>query len=467
MRTTLSFAAGLLAATVLPAGASAQTYYDDVRPVLVENCVGCHAENGAAWSMEDPEQTFTRHRRIARAMMLRRMPPWLAEDGHQEYMGDISLDAETLAMVERWAEAGYAKGTERADPVAASTAAHHGFQPDLSLDVLPGGPFLPDQEADDEYRCFVVDWTGEETTYVTGFRAVPGNVGVAHHVVIYGVAPEMADRYRELEGEEEGAGYRCFGGALPDRLGQREVRAAYEAKYPDGLREMSRANWWLAHWAPGMDGHVFPEGTGIRIRPGSAIVVQMHYYTKDAPNQTDADTRLDFQVASSVERPAFHLAQTFSPWLGSERNQTMVIPAGEQRTYEYSDNLGDLLGYIAFLTDVDQERIEALEVHSANLHMHAFGHSGEITLNHPTGLKETLLSVPRWDLRWQRDFTFAQPKVFARDQLRRTSLAVECTFENDTDGPVYGGYGSYDEMCFNFSYIAVREGEPATQSGGR
>ena len=146
----------------------------------------------------------------------------------------------------------------------------------------------------------------------------------------------------------------------------------------------------------------------------------------------------------------------------------MVIPSGTQQTFEMEDNLGNLLGYIGFLTQVPQDRIQALEIHSANLHMHAFGHSGEITLTHDTGRVETLLSVPRWDLAWQRDFTFTAPKLIDREALEGTRLGVRCTFENDTDETVYGGYGSMEEMCFNFSYIAVREAPAAdTPTEGR
>ncbi len=470
MRRSISLlvASTLAVVALAPTDAVGQDYYSDIRPILAENCLQCHAEDGIAFSMENAERTFARRRRIASALLERRMPPWLAERGHQDYLADISLDPATLAVIERWAEGGFLKGDPKPDPAprVARMAGHARFQPDLFLDVIPGGSYLPDPGSTDEYRCFLVDWTGAEESYVTGFRAVPGNLDVAHHVVVYGVEPEMADRYRELEDEEEGAGYRCFGGATPDRLGNRAERTAYEARYPDGLRELNRANWWLAHWAPGMDGHVFPAGTGIRMKPGALIVVQMHYYTKEAPDTPDQNTRLDFQVASSVERPAFHLSQTNGRWLVGERTGSMVIEPGELPTYEYTDNLGQLLGYIAALTGVEEPRIQQLEVHSANLHMHSYGHSGRITLNDPDGRQETLLSVPRWDLRWQRDFTFSEPKVFSRDELRRTSISVECTFENPTEKAVYGGYGSDDEMCFNFSYIAVREGEPATASGG-
>ena len=459
----------LLAVLLAAAPTTAQTYYEDIRPVLVENCVRCHSESGIAWSMEDAEATYERARRISRAIDLRRMPPFLAEPGHQEYVGDISLPEETLAMVRRWAEAGHPKGTERPDPEPIAMAGHHSaFEGDVTLEVLPGTSYLPEPSRDDDYRCFLVDWTEDAESYITGFRAVPGNTNVAHHVVVYAVQPEMWERYKELEDGEEGPGYQCFGGALPDRLGNRTVRAEYEERYPDGVRQLNRANFWLAHWAPGMDGHVFPEGTGLRMEPGSGLVVQMHYYSGDAPGERDAETRMDFMTEATVERPAVHLAQTRGEWLGSSRNETMVVPPGEMRTFAYRDRLGDLVNYIGAVTGVDPADITGLELHSANLHMHAFGHSGEITLQHETGELETLLSVPRWDLDWQRDFTFAAPKIFDLEALDDVFLDVRCTYENPTDQTVYGGYGSFDEMCFNFSYIAVvqgtpTEGEPASR----
>jgi hypothetical protein len=361
-------------------------------------------------------------------------------------------------MVAAWREGGFPKGRARPDPEVSSPT-HPAFLPDLSIELMPGASYLPDQSADDEYRCFVIGWTGEERGYITGFRAVPGNRNVAHHVVVHAVEPEMVDRFKELDREEEGLGYRCFGGALPDRLGRRADRDAYEARYPNGVRELSRGSWWLAHWAPGMDGHVFPEGTGIMLEPGAGLVVQMHYYSVDARGQADAGSRVDFQFAENVERPAFHLSQTRSAWLAGERNGSMVVPPGETVTYAMDEDLGSLIPYVARVTQVDEASIEGFEVHSANLHMHAFGQSGAITLTDDSGRTETLLSVPRWDLYWQRDFTFTEPKVFARDRLEGTSIRVRCTYHNATADTVYGGYGSYDEMCFNFSYIAVRVGK--------
>jgi hypothetical protein len=449
-------AATLLAA---PAPTSAQEYYADIQPIIQQRCMSCHGVNGPGWNMTDTGATYERRQMIVAMVLQRLMPPWLAAPGHQDYVGDMSLEEEELEIFRRWREAGFPQG-RRVNDVAHTdhrwAHGHAAFQPDVSLEILPGRSYLPVQTRDDDYRCFVVDWTDPEPGFVTGFRARPGNLQVAHHVVVHAVSPAMAERFRELDAMEEGEGYQCFGGALPDRLGRRAERAAYEAKYPDGLRELNRGNFWLAHWAPGMDGHVFPDGTGIRMEPGSALVVQMHYYSKSAPGERDAGSRVEFMTARSVDRPAFHFAQTRGEWLAGEQNRSMVIQPGTRATYEVTDELEEMLPYIAYITNVPQAEISALEVHSVNLHMHEHGHSGVISLTDGHGRRETLLSVPRWDLRWQRDFTLEQPKVFATGELKGVRLNTECTFHNRTQQIVYGGYGSFDEMCFNFAYIAVR-----------
>lgn len=473
----LPLLAPLLLPALAPSSASGQDYYADIRPILVQNCMGCHRDGGPGWSMEDPAETYRRQVMIASMILDRRMPPWLAEPGHQEYVDDLSLRDYVLELVRRWQDADYPEGEPWPDPApgvvhgTAHGGGSHEFASDLALEMLPGQAYLPVQERPDDYRCFVVDWPGERPQYVTGFRAHPGNLAVAHHVVVYSVEPRLAERFRELEAAEEGPGYQCFGGALPDRLGRSDERFAYEARYPDGVRELDRGHFWLAHWAPGMDGHRFPEGTGIRMDPGAVLVLQMHYYSRHAPGERDAGTRVDFQLADRVERPALHFAQTFAPWLNSGQNRSMVVPPGGTSTYETADDLASLIPLVARVTGVDASRIQGLEIHSVNLHMHAFGHSGRVSLRDRTGRKETLLSVPRWDLRWQRDFTFREAKVFRRQDLQRTVLSVECTFRNPTDQVVVGGYGSFDEMCFNFAYIAVQVEEAgagaAPQGGSR
>ena len=391
------------------------------------------------------------------------MPPWLAEGGHQEYVGDYSLTNDEKQLVAAWAAADYPKG--EATKTRFSSPELIAFEADLTLDVIPNGSYLPNQERKDDYRCFIVDWPYEEDMYVTGFMATPGNLKVAHHLVNFAVGPEASEILKTISEEEEGPGHQCFGGALPDRLGSDEAQQALEARFPGGMETLYRNNFWLSHWAPGMYGEEFPEDTGILIRPGSVIVVQMHYYSAFAPGELDENTKMHFQVARHVEKPSINLPLSEDRWLGARRNQSMVIDKGETATFETSEDFARVARYAAHALRINPDDIEALELRSANVHMHAFGAAGEASLLHPGGRKETLLNIPRWDLDWQRDFLFEASKFIPREDFERTRLIVECTFTNYSDDVVYGGFGSDDEMCFNFSYVSViRRAESVAQS---
>ena len=443
----------LLAASGSVTPAFAADYYGDIRPVIERKCVMCHSAASVSFSFEDPEQTYGYRQAIAAAVAGRRMPPWLAEAGHQDYREDISLTAAELQLFDAWVNDGFSRGEVRdrrpVPPVYAP------FSADLVVDVMPGKSYLPNASRADDYRCFVVDWPATEPTYITGFRAAPGNLRVAHHLVLFAAATEVADRYKALEKEEEGMGYQCFGGPVPDRFQDESVREAYEAQHPNGIEELNNNSFWVAQWAPGTDGYAFPKDTGIPMQPGMALIVQMHYYSAFAAGERDSGTQMQFTVGDEVSKPAFILPLTRNQWLYGEHNQSMVIPPGERRTYVDSVDLERLKGMAAAITDTPPDLIEALEVHSANLHMHSYGASGIISLIDKHGLEEVLLSVPRWNLNWQRNFAFESPKVFGRDEFADTRIRVQCTFENPKDEPVYGGFGSDEEMCFNFSYVAL------------
>ncbi|TVR99157.1 MAG: hypothetical protein EA418_00425 [Wenzhouxiangellaceae bacterium] len=438
---------------------AAPDYHGEIRPMIEQHCLMCHADDSISFSFADPEFTYNLGPAIVATVRDRRMPPWLAEPGHQQYVDDISLSSAQIETFLAWADGGFPRG-EPASRNGAPPALARSFQADLALDVLPGQSYLPRQDRADDYRCFVIDWPLDEPAYVTGFRAAPGNLRVVHHLVLFAVQPQLAERFRELQDAEEGPGYQCFGAAVPDRLGLPEQRQAYEQRYPDGVIELHRGNYWLAHWAPGMEGYSFPSGTGIPMPPGSVLVAQMHYYSVYAPGEADTGSQMEFQVSSLVERPAINVPITFDPWFEGRRNRSLVVPPEQSARYATAATLQGIAGYMSRLFGVDPARVEAAEVHSANLHMHRFGASGRVTLTEPSGRKNILLSVPRWDLNWQRDFTFDEPMVFPAAQLERTRMGVECVFENPTAEEVLGGYGSDDEMCMNLSYVALRLTEP-------
>ncbi len=451
----------LFIATLLGCGpgiaAAAVEFHEDVMPLIAANCVVCHSNDGVSFSFEDPDEAYPFRAAIALAVKDDRMPPWLAEAGHQDYVGDFSLTAAEKSLIAEWADAGY----PRADTETAVTAKAQveDFDYDLTVAVLPGGSYLPDQSNKDEYRCFIVDWPYETEKYVTGFMAQPGNTRVSHHLVNYTIGPEAVEILKTLSEEEEGSGHRCFGGPLPDSIGKDGARKRIENRFPDGWNRLVNNAYWLSHWAPGMYGIEFPEGTGILVRPGSVVVVQMHYFSAFAPGESDSNTMMHFRLADTVEKPSLFHPLSDNRWLNGSDNESMQIRPGESATYEVSESFADLADYATGALEIDSEEISAIELQSANVHMHASGASGITSLLDSNGRKETLLNIPRWNLAWQRDYMFTEGKMIHRSEFADTRLIVECTFRNHTDEIVYGGFGSDDEMCFNFSYLSVIRNE--------
>jgi hypothetical protein len=92
-------------------------------------------------------------------------------------------------------------------------------------------------------------------------------------------------------------------------------------------------------------------------------------------------------------------------------------------------------------------------------HMHFRGKSFEYRLTYPSGEKETLLVVPKYDFNWQLTYELAEPKVLPAGTL------IECTahFDNsannkynpDPSKAVHFGEQTWEEMMIGFFEVSV------------
>lgn len=442
--------AGILA--LAPKFAAGQTtYFREIKPLLAEKCVGCHQVGGIGpFALDTLAKVTTYGQAVQHAINSQRMPPWLADPGHQTYQDDLSLSAAQRQLILDW----FAAGMRPGDPDDYSAPQRRTFTADEQHPIFGSGTsYLPRQDQADDYRCFLVP-AGEQSRFMTGFSAKPGNTKIVHHLVAYAADAEMQDLLAEFAADEAGVGYECFGGALPDRLGDPKVWRHYEARYPDIMADIRQHYFWLAHWAPGMDGgFVLPTATGARIPAGGTFIVQIHYYSAHAKGEVDRQTAMALMTQDTVAKPGFYYPLTKGSWLRGKGY--MEIPPGRQVTYATALDLASIASYGQRILKL-KEPPQALEVHSANLHMHSVGHSGKVTLQDPLGHEETLLSISRWDLGWQRDFLLSVPKVIARDDWSDWHQGLTCHYYNHGPGTVYGGLGSKDEMCFNFGFYAFQ-----------
>jgi Copper type II ascorbate-dependent monooxygenase, C-terminal domain len=213
---------------------------------------------------------------------------------------------------------------------------------------------------------------------------------------------------------EAGLGWTCFGG--PDVTGVHTVGG----------------------WVPGAGATAFPSPTGIRMEPGTQIVMQIHYNLlakKDVVDRTTADL---FFSATPVAKPAAIFAVA---------NLTFSVPAGTKEQ--------TVVGQLPVKT--------AVALWGVVPHMHTHATKIKVDVLHANGTSDCAVDIPRWDFSWQQFYYYKQPMmVTAGDTVR-----ISCTYDNSPENqPIVNGtrlppaelrWGekTTDEMCLNYLYAAV------------
>lgn len=404
--------------------AAAVTYWGDVKPIVDTMCGDCHNEAGVApFGLQTYEDVATYMDLSMVAIHEGTMPPWQPSDGCNDYAGDFSLSAEQIEVLERWFEDDVPEGDPADEGAPLELEMPSLSRVDLRLEMPEA--YVPRQSPDD-YRCFLVPWDagGDATSYVTGFRAEPGNDRIVHHVIAFLAAPDEVETYREMDDAEDGPGYTCFGGTG------------------------GPARTWLGAWAPGSRGSDLPEGIGLPVEPGSMIILQVHYNALSTDVEGDR-TAVEFKIDDSVEREA-----RIQPWAnpGWLLGGSMQIPAGEADVqHDFSQDPTLVFGGEAPVT-----------IFSAALHMHLLGRSGGLRVNRADGTSQCLLQIDDYDFNWQSSYGLTAPvEVQPGDQLE-----LECHHDNSAENQPFidgqkaepqdvgWGEGTTDEMCLGVVLVA-------------
>lgn len=407
------------------------TYYQHVKPILDARCAQCHYEGGIApFSLASYDQASAYAGVSKLAIEAGTMPPWHASDECADYVARRMITDDELATLVQWIDTGKAEGdpANPGAPIEVETTSLS--RVDLSITMAEAYEPVVAASYYDDYRCFVLPWPEQATTYVSGFRAVPGNDEIVHHLIAFLASPNDVATYEQMDADEPGPGYTCFGGTG------------------------GPAREWVGAWAPGSQGDDLPPGLGIEVQPGSAIILQVHYNTLYAgmdgviePDQSAIEFKLDAQV----DRPAFIMPWANPAWLGGG----MDIPAND------ADASHDFQFDATYFPGMNAT---SFDIYSSSMHMHLLGSSGKLSIEHSDGTSECLLQIDNWDFNWQDNYVFRNSKLFERGD----ALRVECHWDNSAaNQPVVNGEqlppqdvnwgeGSTDEMCLGVLLVAPR-----------
>jgi hypothetical protein len=346
---------------------------------------------------------------IREAVAARRMPPWFADPHVGKFSNDRSLSQREIETLARWADTGAAEGVPGDAPERRVFADGWNIgNPDLTVEMptefdVPAAGTI-------EYTYFVIPTGFQEDRWVTAAEIRPGNRKVVHHVIAFVREPGS----KWLREAKPGAPF------VPKKGGGDERGGGMGGEF-------------LVGYAPGYPAEPLAPGQAKLVKAGSDIVLQMHY-TANGKAQKDR-SRVGFVFAKHAPKQRVYTL--------AAGNTKFVIPAG-----------------------ADNHRVDAkLTLHQDTTivsmlpHMHLRGKAFEYRVVYPTGEKQDLLRVPRYDFNWQLSYRPERPIVLPKGSV------LECTawydnsrnnkYNPDPSTEVRFGDQSWEEMMFGFFDVAV------------
>jgi hypothetical protein len=404
----------LLTIVMLSACEPAVSWHRDVQPLVAEKCGGCHTAQGIApFSMDGYADAKPWAEAMAEMTGKRAMPPWPPSQDCAPLLHPRTLSDDQIALIAAWAKAGAPEGTRPATPLQPQNVTEPSLgTPDIV--VQPPEPYMPKEGLADDYHCFVVDPGLAADRDFIAARFIPQSKRTVHHIIVFSLGPEADGELAEVDAKEEGPGYTCFGGP--------------------GIERNIAGVRWLTSWAPGGVADRAPEGTGIRVKAGSKLVMQVHYNLLGAREPDQTQVQLYFSP-EPVAKPAR---------VSLIGQLLLSIPAGaadHEEVFEY-------------------ESSRDFKIWGAGGHMHLLGRQVRLDVLRADGSDQCVLDIPSWDFHWQGSYRLAAPL----DVKEGDTLRITCRYDNSAENQpfvngvkqqprdVTWGEGTLDEMCLGGFY---------------
>jgi hypothetical protein len=358
----------------------APTFTKDVAPILWKQCADCHHPGHVApFPLLTYKDAAKRAGFIRDTTAARRMPPWKAMREFGDHVGARHLTDDELQTLARWADAGAPEGDPKDLPSLPSFPDEWQLGiPDLVLRMAE--PYHVPAGGPDIYRCFIIPIPIDSDRDVAAVEFRPGNRKVVHHAAFFLDDKGLAKKRDREDGLQPG--FTSIGApGFP----------------PSG----SLGGWGLAALP-----RFLPEGTGMPIKKGSELVMQVHYHPTGK-----AETDQSMLGVYFTKKPAKKYVTDV--WV---RRDTFEIAPGEKRFYSVATSA---------------PLPTAVQAIAVSPHMHNLGREVKVTAELPGGRVLPLVRITDWDFDWQELYHFKKPLEFPKG----TVVKLEAWFDNSDDNP--------------------------------
>lgn len=382
-----------------PFALKAQPEYKDVAPVFYSRCTSCHHDGQHVFSFMTYSQIMPMTGAIQNALQTGKMPPWSPDTAYTRFAHErIITQAEKDAIL-NWINNGAPAGDTSLAPAPPVYSQYQLYgTPTLTLQIPT---YTSTATSNDIYVCFSLPSGLTENRVLRAFEIVPGNPEIVHHVVV------TADTIGTTTNDLSGA---CFN--------------------PPG-------DFGIGGYAPGSPPTVYPGQaplkTGITIKAGSKIVLQMHYPAGSAGQIDSTKIRMYFYPTNETGiRPIYNTTPL--------QNWGLLIFANTVAAFsdEYP-NSGTLSSPISLFSTFPHS-------HQICKSIVNYAYSGTDTI--------PLIRINQWDFNWQGFYTFRNLVKIPNGY----KLFSEHVYDNTTNNPfnpnnppatVIAGTSTSDEMLFD------------------
>ncbi|MSQ84103.1 MAG: hypothetical protein EXR77_14670 [Myxococcales bacterium] len=396
------------------------TYYKTALPVFAARCNQCHTKGGPApFALDDYPTAKSFAVASLAAVEAKRMPPWMPSSACRHYADERSIAAEEVKALKDWVAAKSPAGDPLDFKAPANSQPKAQGVPNRNPEwkLQSPEPYTADAKLNDDYRCFVVGPEIKQETWIQASRVTPGDTASVHHVILYLIGPSAAGHIPKTDAATPGVGWTCFGGP--------------------GLNPAQNVGGWVPGTIPQNNG----DFAGIRVAPGSRLVLQVHYNTlghKPVADQTLVEVWLHPTAPANLLsiRPLVDFG--------------IQIAAGDANSVHSKE--------------LENNSTKPWTIVGVMAHMHQLGK--QISVVKKAAPKDVcLVDIERWDFNWQQGYRFLPGEQVTVKPGEK--LVLQCAYDNSAahqptvngvQSPpkaVAWGEGTGDEMCL--AYVTLME----------
>jgi peroxiredoxin len=169
------------------------TYARDIEPLVRRHCLDCHRSGGSApFALTTYEDVSRIDSMIAEVVAERRMPPWFAEGGADQFKNHRGLSSDERRLIVDWVRAGAPKGDPKrlAKPPVFPKGKWTIGEPDLVIGMKRPVKVMADGYM--PYQYVMLKHRFEHDTWVQKLEIVGDNPEVLHHCNVFFLRPGKA-----------------------------------------------------------------------------------------------------------------------------------------------------------------------------------------------------------------------------------------------------------------------------------